>query len=192
MHIRFPVVGTLLSVCGGTPRDKSKKLWEVRFPSSTDAPHVVELVISHLKKDLPWISLRSLALDGLTEPELALAAFKTLMDDFPALASLTLRKCAPSFVQALIVIPNSNSLCPLLRELRIQEIPLQESTLTDLVKSRLPDHAPMNQDTTEGSPVHLSRLVISECPGIDLPTVIGLRELSLDVQVLPKETILGA
>ena len=108
------------------------------------------------------------------------------------LGSLTLRKCAPSFIQALTVTPNSPYLCPLLQELRVQEIPLQKSTLTDLIKSRLPNNAPMTQNTAEGSPLHLSRLVISECPGIDLSTIIGLRELLIDVQVLSKETILRA
>ena len=65
--------------------------------------------------------------------------------------------------------------------------------LTDLVKSRLPKNAQMmTQDVVEGSPLRLSRLVISECSGIDLSTIIGLRELSLDVQVRSKGTILRA
>ncbi|KDQ12050.1 hypothetical protein BOTBODRAFT_176815 [Botryobasidium botryosum FD-172 SS1] len=137
-------------------------------------------VIPGLARHLPIQSLESLALENV-DSALNPASFTALLANLPSITSITLSECSWRLVNVLIATPDSN-LCPLLRELRLQKVDVLKKSLLELARSRTASSQP-----TPGG-VHLSRLVFSNCAGLDLSTVLELRSLSLHVRVLPRDS----
>ncbi|KDQ12043.1 hypothetical protein BOTBODRAFT_189521 [Botryobasidium botryosum FD-172 SS1] len=132
-------------------------------------------VTSDFPRDLPVQSLGSLAFEGYV---LDHTPFSKFLADFPSIISITLSDSTCPLVDALVVTPSSN-LCPLLKELRLQRVAIVKETLLEFARSRTAGNKHTRNDT------HLTRLVFSNCPGLDLSTTLELRSLSLQVRVLP-------
>ncbi|KDQ12044.1 hypothetical protein BOTBODRAFT_57108 [Botryobasidium botryosum FD-172 SS1] len=142
-----------------------------------------EAAIPNLAQDLPIQSLESLAFQGMKQAGLSVASFAQLLADLHYITSITLSYCLDPwpFVNALIATPSS-ILCPLLVELRFHgAYKIENDTLLEFARSR----AMSSQHTSDGTRPRLTHLVFSNCVRLDQSTMLELRDLSLQVRVLP-------
>ncbi|KDQ14473.1 hypothetical protein BOTBODRAFT_342991 [Botryobasidium botryosum FD-172 SS1] len=141
-----------------------------------------DLVIPDLAQVAFPLSVRSLSFDFVEHWTIRVPIFVRLLASATVVTSLTFSGCSWSAVEALAITPTSH-LCPLLRDLRLRGVQINNAALLRLVKSRTcADGGDGGQPELEH--VRLSSLVLSSCTGLDFPTLLALRELPLQVQAL--------
>ncbi|KDQ14471.1 hypothetical protein BOTBODRAFT_174668 [Botryobasidium botryosum FD-172 SS1] len=169
-----------LGMFGGVSTNKHCLL-NLKIANRKDDVSMLERIIPNVVRDIPSLrSLVSVLFNSIPEAALSAASFSGLLHDLPHIVTLTLSACPWAFVKALIVRPTSH-LCPCLQDLRLQDIPIDKGVLLEVAASRTARSLPAGLPET----TCLSRLIVSHCEGLDLPTVLALRNLPLHVKLLP-------
>ncbi|KDQ09120.1 hypothetical protein BOTBODRAFT_37364 [Botryobasidium botryosum FD-172 SS1] len=157
----------------------------VRFVRTLIPMGSTDQLISYFAQNLPR-SLESLALEAIDATFFTITGFTQLLTVSPTITSLTLSNCPWPFVEALIVGPDAH-LCPLLEELRLQGFRIVNETLLAVGRSRTVAGGRPGPHTAGGT-TRLTRIVLSQCTGLDAPTLSALRSLPLEVHVLEPDS----
>ncbi|KDQ08222.1 hypothetical protein BOTBODRAFT_48294 [Botryobasidium botryosum FD-172 SS1] len=153
----------LHSCCCRLPQHLDYGAGSLTLCGRTAARQVVQAVISSIGRDLPFVNLEALSVVSV-DAEM-LAAYTAMLGNLCTITFLELQACSIDAVQALVVTDISH-LCPLLQELTLDRVDVDDTCLIASAKSRV-----LGGDY----PMHLRRIIVKGCKQI---TAFGVNELA--------------
>ncbi|KDQ21131.1 hypothetical protein BOTBODRAFT_142447 [Botryobasidium botryosum FD-172 SS1] len=156
---------------GGTSQRSRPDSPEMLYITGQAATHQdIQNMISGIGHDLPFINLKTLYIADIHAN--TMAAYTAMLGNLPTITLLELKNCSVDAVQALMVTDTSH-LCPLLRELILIRVPVDDACLIAFAESRA---------RGGNHPVHLHKIEVKSSRKMTASAVEELAGLSIAVE----------